>query len=379
MRVETEQPELADHLHGLARTLRANGGFVADDFTVRERSGQFSCAIAERIGEPDRLLVSYPTELQVPMWHLQWADSDELLEPSGGLEGLTTVQRTLLDDWLPLVNATGRLRYVRAAVPKYAVQSWALRHHLADGGYPVMRDAPADLDPRDTVIGWHSGGGAQPPDSGTESEGGPRWRLIPLKHLLNHDPTGAGQSPVPNRVAVATSASSNHEETYENYGDLDALQLLMGFGYVDSQAQLVHSVPVEVDSDVFGKVVVRWRAPRYGRRASAASAIAPHVPQLSRGEGGIALRHLTFRPGNRGQVTQLLAMAVQSGAGTTKDAAVNHAEQILDRILEANATYYRTLDRLVAAAAEATSPGLVLPALAQVSLLQQQRLAALWR
>ncbi|MDQ1246602.1 MAG: hypothetical protein QG597_970, partial [Actinomycetota bacterium] len=36
---------------------------------------------------------------------------------------------------------------------------------------------------------------------------------IPLKHLVNHHPTGADQTPDPGRTAVATSTTSDATET----------------------------------------------------------------------------------------------------------------------------------------------------------------------
>ncbi len=184
MRVESDQPQLEQHLHAIARIITTNGGFVADDFTVRQSGGEFACAIAAQPGVPDRVLVSYPPELTVPLWQLGWSADPDLMVPVDGLESLTAPQRALLDEWLPLVNDTAKLRHIRAAVPKFAVTSWPLRHHLADAGYTMMRTAPAELDPKETLSAWHSKGagrGAMAPD--TVATDSPRWRLIPLQAL----------------------------------------------------------------------------------------------------------------------------------------------------------------------------------------------------
>lgn len=409
MRVETDRPEVATALTRTVATLRAADGFVADDFTIRERDGHISCAISERIGEAGRLLVSYPRELTVPMHVLAWADRPdaiELADPAAARGMLTRTQWRLLIDWLRLINAVDRVAHVRAALPRYAITDPTLRHHLADAGHPTMREFPTDsglaADVRETVISWHSMGGGQDPD-GTQ-----RWRLIPLKHLVNHHPAGADQNPDPGRTAVATSATSDDVETFENYGDLDAMQLLMNFGYVDSAAPQVHSVPVEVESAALGRIVVRWRAPRNPR-----AEVVRDVPTISRlwsgatvdedarvveaaspapGEGlrstptrspgtperignaghGIELRHLTIRPGNRARVAAYLAMACQSLAGMNADNARRQAEAVLDSIFDANQTYYRRLDELVVASTDPFLP------LAEVSLLQQQRLTTMW-
>lgn len=366
MRVEAERADVAAALTRMATSIRAEDGFVADDFVVRERGGQLSCAIDAHPGEPGRLLVSYPPRLLAPMHLIDWADRPdrmELADPAAISQALTTPQRQLLDDWLILINAVDRTAHVRAAMPSYAISDGPLRHHLADAGYPAMRDTPTDADVRETVVTWHSMGAGPGPD------GGQRWRLIPLKHLVNHHPTGAGQNPDPGRTAVATSTTSDANETFENYGDLDALQLLMTFGYVDDSAPMVHSVPVAVESPALGQVVVRWRAPRNPR-----AEVARDVPVLApvADDGGIELRHLTIRPDNRAPVAAYLAMACQSIAGMMPGPAAREAESILDAVVDANLAYYGRLDALLTASPEPFIP------LAEVSLLQQQRLRAMW-
>lgn len=383
MQVDAESPEVAIALRRTAATIRAGGGFVADDFTVRERCEQFSCAIGEQFGVAGRCLISYPTALTVPMHLLQWADRPDALEladPAAARRILSRTQWRLLVDWLIMVNAVDRLAHVRATMPRFRVVAHTLRHHLADAGYPSIREAFTDEDVRECATAWHSMGAGLAPD-GTQ-----RWRLIPLKNLVNHHPSGSEQMPEPGRTAVITSAASDGTETFENYGDLDALQLLMNFGYVDHSAPVVHSVPVEVESPAIGRVVVRWRAPRNPRGATARD-----VPEVSRlgtpgaqspsagadstpddEASGIELRHLDFRADNRDQVASYLAMACQSLTGQSAEAARREAESILDAILAANQDYYRRLDELVATSAQPYT------ALAEVSLLQQQGLRSLW-
>ena len=103
-------------LRGIEATLQDHGGYVADDLIVRERGGQFSCAIGTRYGEPGRILLSYDPALRTPLSRIDWA-SDGSLRPTGGLTGLTTPQRALLEAWLELVLHTGKLEQVRAAYP----------------------------------------------------------------------------------------------------------------------------------------------------------------------------------------------------------------------------------------------------------------------
>lgn len=399
MRVESDIPHLERHLHSIARILTDNDGFVADDFIVRQRGGEFSCAITEQPGVADRVLVSYAPELTVPLWKLRWSDDPDVMLPVDGLESLTPPQRALLEEWLPLVNDTAKLSHIRAVVPKFAVTSWPLRHHLAGAGYLALRTPPVDLDPKHTLSGWHSTGGGRvtmaddngaPEDDaarvngrGSNATARPRWRLIPLKHLVNHDPGGAPQVGVQGQTSVVTSAASDHIETFENYGDLDALQLLMGFGYVATNAPVVHSVPSVVEAPGFGRVQVKWQAPRY--RNDSLPAAAAEAPAITPTEDGFSLHHLSMRPHNRPVVARLLGMAAQSRSRLSAETAARNAEHLLDLISEANLEYYRHLDDLVAkqfkpAAEHASSARAngIFTMLAQVSLQQQQLLRNFW-
>lgn len=398
MRVDSSRSEVAAALERMASIILANGGVIAEDFTVRESNGHFSATIGER--EPGRVLLSYPLTLRPQMANLPWDNSPDELTLAGSVRELTVPQAALVETWLALINVTSKVSWTRGAVPMFAVANWSLRHHLADGGYPVLRNQPTLAALREAVVGWHSSGGGRPAmrasGNGESSEAGghadPKreqgnpsnraWWLIPLKCFVNHHPEGANQDPVPGRVAVAAANPTHTEETFENYGDLDAMQLLMNFGYLDDAAPLVHSVPVEVESQRLGRVVVRWRAPRNPRT----EALARDAPSVTPTETGLELRHLTARPDNRERIVGFLAMAARAQAGLTSEGARKEAEAAVDAIAQANLNYYRRLDELVVEAqtnpAEPLSEGFgtqeILPTIAAMSLRQQQRLNSMW-
>ena len=347
------------------------------------------------------MLVSYELGLRPSMAKLQWVDDLDSLAVSSGMADLEPAQRRIVETWITLINATDKPMHVRRSVPRYAVTHWNLRHHLAQGGYPDLRRPPSLHSLQQTLIAWHSGAAdhaavdtrdqqvgnvsATHPlgDSSEElSSASRRWHLIPLKCFVNHHPKGADQTPVPGKIAVAAATPTGTGETFENYGDLDAFQLLMNFGYLDSDAPLVHSVPVEIESEHLGRVVVRWRAPRNPR----GGAIARDVPTLRPTEDGLMLRHLTARPGNRKRVASFLAMAARARAALSPSNARAEAEAMIDAIAQANIDYYRQMDELVVQAAAAPAPPIVegfgtldiLPTIASLSLLQQQRLSHFW-
>ena len=184
--------------------------------------------MAEHNGVAGRALLDYPLSVTVPLDGITWDDEDRLV-PISGLTTLSVVQRLLLEQWLQVVNETDKVATTRQRVPQHAVADPVVRTLLAEAGYDVMTDSPQPSGPRDTLIAWHSIGSTSP--TGEHS-----WRLIPLRQFVNHDPSGAPQEPAEGSVRLLTSASSDSGQTFENYGDMDALRLLMIFGYVPDHA-----------------------------------------------------------------------------------------------------------------------------------------------
>lgn len=378
MIVETGNPDVQESLSRTVEIITGQGGFVANDLIVREDNGELSCAIAEQPGVADRLLIDYSPTLTVPLDTITWTDAEDLLEPLQWPDHLSQPQQQLLEQWLTLVNTTGKIARIRQVLPRFAVTDWDLRHHIAQAGFPSLRTMPEPTRAKSIMVSWHSTSSSAPIDHDAEPQASGvtnTERLIPLKHLFNHDPEGAAQVPRPGRTAVVTSRYSDQRGTYENYGDLDALQLLVSFGYVDSRAPLVHSVPVSVEVPQWGRVNVEWRAPRYAVTTDDAPSLAPT-------EDGLTIRHLTARPDNRPRLVRLLALAGQSARGLSPGQASAAAEALIDSVAEANEAYYDRLDELVVEAMRraglSSSMPTVLTDVAAVSLLQRQRIRRFW-
>lgn len=340
MLVETDSSDIEQSLERTVALVRSAGGIVSDRLIVREVEGHFSCAVGS--GAPaGELLVQYDPELSVPMHRIEWADDSETLAIHRLPDDLTNTQRALLEDWLVLVNTTGKLRKVRSSLPRFVVNSWPLRHHLADAGYPSMRKRSNLADLRRIAINWHSRPVPNDQQTSAAGEHPPGMALIPLKHLVNHHPEGATQQPVPHQVAVISSSTPGTDETFENYGDLDAMKMLLGFGFRADFAPSAHSVPVSVPSSV-GRISVEWVAPRNARAGQQRD-----TPLLRSDDAGLHIHDLTFRPQNRDRTAALLAMALAARGGLSSPVAHGLAQDTLDAFVAANLDYYDTLDALV--------------------------------
>lgn len=383
MRIQADNSDVAAALWRTHAIITANDGFVAEDFTVHEARGQFWCSVGAQPGIPGRLLVSYSHDLQVPMDDVEWDGSASSLIPASGVDGLSSIHRELLDAWLQTVNLTNRLSHVIEVLPSFAIRARGLRRCLADGGFPWMRRDPPGLDQaKDVVVRWHSSGGRN--DRTNASGTDPhqplarlrRGRLIPLKNLVNHHPNGADQSPIPNRTAVITAGNSDANQTYECYGERDAFQLLMHHGYVEQQAPLVHSVPVEVAVPGVGRVRVLSMPRRHSDARTRAMRRhgRPQPPEIVVRDGSWNIRSMTFRPRTRSTSAALLGLAVHSHTGLSGADSRALADQMIDAILTANDDYYRRLHDL----AVLERPNTAADSIVAVAQLQRIKLNRMW-
>jgi hypothetical protein len=341
VRIESDDAEVAACLADMAAAIEGAGGFVADDLVVRCRHGELSCAVAEQAGVPDRVLVDYPRALAVPLHEVAFVGGPDRLSIDPATAPRDPVQRRLLERWVELAERTGKVDRARARAPEVAISDAAVRRHLADAGYRALASPPAVDAARQVAIRWHAqvgrssgavGGAALPTQE--------RW-LIPLKHLVNHHPTGAPQRGGTRGVGVVTSASSDDVETFERYGDLDPLQLAVLLGYVDVGAPVVHAVPATVDS-VAGPVTVASR-----RHRATGDDPAPDVPHLDAEAEGLRLRHLSFRPGGRARVVGYLGLAIRARAKVPEAAASAAAEAVVDDLVAATDRYHAELEALL--------------------------------
>lgn len=384
MHTITENLEAALHLEAIADVMLRSGSLIADDLTIHERGGDFWCSIDAEPGIAGRPLLAYPPECKVPMDSIQWADDSHLLRPLDGLCQLSDSQRCILDHWLALVNDADKLNKIRQRKPLFALKQQELRGHLAAAGYSYLNHPPpteaAAL--HRVLISWHSGSGGKT----SNGEKQPRQHhLIPLQHFFNHHPDGGnqGQTSPEGWCLVTTGRNSSDQQTYENYGDLDALQLLMGFGYVEADTPVVHSVPAELDGGAIGSVRLIGRTPRYLRGLK-----MPDVPRLWRKDDGqFVIQSLSIRAESRHRVRECLSLVYRGIASLGEEEALRAADRLLDAVVQANLDYYQRLDAMLAQANnQSAHKGLDVPQevkpieqmLELVSRVQQNKITHWW-
>lgn len=86
--------------------------------------------------------------------------------------------------------------------------------------------------------------------------------LIPVAEFMNHHPLGAGFDNLYGKEAcfMATGLSmpvSDSREVFTSYGRFDALDTFIHYGFVDQSSRYMRSIPLKIDLDDMGTIVVR--------------------------------------------------------------------------------------------------------------------------
>lgn len=375
MRVATDNSAIANSLQEMARLVVAGGGVVADDFTVHERDGFMWASISEELGVADRELVRYPQSVTVPFDDIVWESDFDSLVPTQPPTHLTEIQQGLLGSWLSIINSGRKLAALRRMLPSYSLTDEATRKHLAEGRHLETHspDGPDQL--HNAMCMMHAQAGMHPQPDGTVTQTRSRRsaNLIPLKAFVNHDPSGSKQHRrrYGTDVVVLTSATSNETQTFEDYGDLDAMQTAINMGFVCRDARVVHMTPTHIEDPLVGIVRVNRAAPRKHRKG------AQDVPVVQATEDGLALSVLTARPGNYHRVLALLSMVYQSkGLSTTR--ATEAAEALMVGVAEDTRNYLLELASLTRAAQHLDDSDLVLANLNLAATIQAQAIERWW-
>ena len=257
----------------------------------------------------DCSLVRIPPELLVPLDGARWDDRTDRLELIESPEGLSPVQRELLDLHISLYNSAAKL-------------PWFVRNHPAVllQDKPSVRTAVLRLRPEQEFT-WITPAGAfiktrlcrfqrlAENASGQADNGKVKGRLglLPIIDLFNnrHDAPRYGFSDC-GGVSVRLDPLRTSSECFANYNGfiLDVLDLALGSGYLDHTTPYAHSAPVEVRVQGFGTLAVEGVIAK-----KPAQGLDP--PRVQFTVEGLSLSHLTCNTNKPERLHVALALAMQ--------------------------------------------------------------------
>ena len=339
----------------LYETFETAGAFVHDHLRMRVDGTRVRME-APGVSRHERVL-ALPADCVVPLeGNTLRIDDDRLTLAEPGPE-LSESQRACLQSLVTLYNATGQVSRHKRDSPWHALAGRPdLLHDLAGAraGTPwidSLRDPQTDhATPEHLRESFLI---ARRRQIGHTQAGAPRFGLLPLIDFFRHDATaapvytGRRVRATGHQIAVgAHRVRAASDETFLRYMPMDALDSYLTYGFVDDQAELVRSVPVNVRAGGFALNVNARIDIRVGRIPARLQDLGAFVPALTRtGESALSLSHL-FLPAS---ASSLALRRILNHAFRLLDPSLGLSrlkslvEQAEEQILAANTTFYDDL------------------------------------
>jgi len=256
-------------------------------------------------------LISLPQSCLPPVDAFELAVRDEEIRVTGHRQDLPVTQARCFEHMIAIYNATAKLRAHRAASPWFALQDHpemldrliAARtgtQHLSERRDRLREEGHGAL-LLDTFLAARQYP-LRDPESGT-----PRPVLMPFLEFADHHHAAPGfqrpgpDAPADHRVALTNAKPvAGSDECRVAYGILDALDTYLAYGFVDTETEIVRSVPLTIRLEA-GEIDASARtAPGLARNVPAKlSDLGPMVPRiLSRSDATLSVSHLLL-PGSQ--------------------------------------------------------------------------------
>lgn len=347
--LDTQSDHVHDLLGEIVDIVVGNGAHVRPGFVICERDGGLSAHFHGDDGE--EALLRVPRELLVPVTGVAWTSDRDALRMSGEPEGLTRVQRELLDLHIELYNACHKVPEVAATHPRMASSVDLVQAIKQVRPRFEVATSAAELFITTRVLGVRDSDETRVPS------------LMPLIDVLNHHPDAPPFRMQSAGMQVATSRPNGGTQCYVHYGRArDVLDLALNYGYLDTATRYVRCPPLSIGVPGLGTLDI---AGRHSRRPKELP-----TPAIELTDEGVTLSHILFQPSRQRWQTPL-KMAVSAAVrqrGGTQAAAEAAADETAQLLIE-EAT--RMLSDLATAAEKAPQGALVAQAAShQVSQLR---------
>ncbi len=337
--IDASNPGAGAALNALLEIVRSHGGDLHPATVLIERDGNLSVRCTRgTVGGPEGAdFVTLPRELLVPIDGAEWSDSDDELALRRHPSGTSTVQRSLLELFIELYQATQKLHTFAHNHPMLALRAFPSVVEAIRAVRPSFRchgssAADAFLSTRvfrerarqnyDTAVPVLQGVGTNDP----------RPVLIPIIDSLNHHELGAGFNLDSQSMRIKIARPEGSDECFASYGTRrDHLDLALHYGYLDRSTTVVRSAPVQVDLRGHGVLRVR------GRPLVSRHHLDP--PLIQEESDGLSVSHITFDANRPGAALMGVRMALLGFARKhrrSQKEATALADEAIERVILEN-------------------------------------------
>lgn len=321
--IDVENQHLRDPLLAMVKLVREHAGFIAPGLRLMERAGSLWIE-RPRDAPPVDQLVAVPAKLLVPIEDLVWADHPGELGLATPARHLSSEQAALLEQFLAIYNASGKLKQVA----DFPVAVFARDGALLD----IVTRVKPETQPLKASLAQLFLSTRQVSEWINPGDESRSAVLMPVMDFLNHHHTGDTFRMADGCLAVTERHVGESEECVSSYGgQRDPLDLLIGHGYVDRSTPFAASLPVRLALPGLGRLLID------GLNLGANHKLNP--PRVSFAPGEARLSHAVFDRQSSDSLLAALTLPVRALARRESAAPValdRALEQLADRLLEAN-------------------------------------------
>lgn len=362
-------------LRKMCQQLKDHGGLVRHGLVIGSRKGDLVVRTPESIPDGAPILI-VPKDCLLPVDKFKIGLKGDDMVIEGRDADLTTAQIELMDSMIELYNLTGKIAMQRktSTLSMYykdkdlieLVLGARSKKSLAFVGDILKTDPEIFIQEnfiKSRVLGFRENAQDQADDETKKTK-----VLMPVIDFLNNHPAATGYytnfgdsnlvMPEGGRfgqdgVAVRKSCPvAGSDECYVFYGPYDALDMLINYNYVETNASFVRSVPLDVKITGVGTLNIRsvtaW--PQHKKLADQLKDLAFYIPgmQINAEKKQAMLNFLYISQKNAPRaMRRVLALALNrmSGNAMTEAELLDAVRFAEKRVIDENLKHY---DRLLA-------------------------------
>lgn len=330
------------------------GAFLHPALRVVARGGNLWMEAEVQDNEP---LVKLPSSCLIPIDDIEFRIEGASIEVVSYSPGISAERKDLLDCMLAIYNQGNKLELHAGYSPWVAFSS---SRELLDQLHLARKDAPkisrfhemARRGDLQQLLPEHFIGSrvlrflVDPNDPK-----GPANRvLMPFIDFFNHHSASPGFSRDGSVLLVDASRSvQGSNECFVSYSQLDAMDSYLNYGFVDSSAPFMRSVPAVISLPGTGSIVIEGRggAKRVNPPPPVLSDLKQLVPPFRKGGNGEFFLGSLVIPGagNILAMHRILAFVLQRflAPGLSQERVAGLVDMAVEQVLEANEGYYQSL------------------------------------
>ncbi|MCB1725706.1 MAG: hypothetical protein H6959_07805 [Chromatiaceae bacterium] len=346
--IDSDDAELAALVQRLAELVAAAGGYLDARLRIVIARGDLSVRSDAADGE---LLVRLPRACLLPIDEVDLALNDDRLQIESLPASMGEVQRDMLECMIAIYNRGAKIASYREELPWLAFADAPellelLHRGRAQAPKPSRLFELARTGALDTLA-LEGFMGSRILDY-RDAAGAGAMVMMPFIDFFNHHVRAAPFARDGEALTVtAAHPLAGSDECFVRYNALDALDAYLNYGFVDTSAGFVRSVPVRIDLPDVGVIDIQARvAQRRKQLAAGLTDLGALLPRAQRAEdGSLSVSQLVI-PGAAPElfhraVGALVAQFVPAIGPSELRAAV---DTVVAEVMTANRAYYGHLD-----------------------------------